>query len=77
MWFYTSIVIPSIRSVTMVTYKLYSDELPYTAPNNVSKHTYCCKTLCYDLKNKVSIGAQDLFYLLELLHEPGHYYLCM
>ena len=35
MWFYTSILVPSIRSVTMVTYKLYSDELPYTARNNV------------------------------------------
>ena len=34
-WFYTYIVVPSIFSVTMVTYKLYSDELPYTSRNNV------------------------------------------
>ena len=35
MWFYTNIVVPWIFFVTMVTYKLYSDELPYTARNNI------------------------------------------
>ena len=64
MGFYTDLVVPLTRSVMD---RLCSDELPYTACNNACMDKMnCCKNLCFEKRNVVSVAAQYLFYLVRL-----------